>query len=136
MEGFERRLNDVLDELIARWVEASTRSHDRVVALRLQRIARVVVIPAAALMLAGLVAFAVTAQGGEPAVLPLSALFSRAAVSPVGAMSVGLLALVLLPVINVLYILADRVATKRWLDAAAATLVAGILILGIFLGRK
>jgi uncharacterized membrane protein len=51
-------------------------------------------------------------------------------------MSIGLLALVALPVINVLYILADRIATKRWLDAVAATLVAAILILGIFLGRQ
>lgn len=126
----------MLDDLIAGWVEASTRSHDRVVALRLQRIARVVVVPAAALMLAGLVAFAVTEASGQTGVLPITALFSRAALSPAGAMSIGLLALVALPVINVLYILADRIATKRWLDAVAATLVAAILILGIFLGRQ
>jgi uncharacterized membrane protein len=128
----------VLDELIAGWVEASTRSHDRLVALRLQRIARVVAIPAGALMLLGLVVFGLTNGGadGDAAVIPLAALFSGDALSPVGAMSAGLLALGLLPVVNVLYILVDRVVTKRWLDVAAAALVAAILILSIFLGRK
>jgi uncharacterized membrane protein len=128
----------VLDDLIAGWVEASRRSHDRVVAVRLQRIARVVVIPAASVMLVGLVAFGFAggSNGAEASVIPLAGLFSREILSPFGAMSAGLLALGLLPVLNVLYILIDRVITKRWLDAAAATLVAGILILGIFLGRK
>jgi uncharacterized membrane protein len=51
-------------------------------------------------------------------------------------MSTGLLALVLLPVVNVLYILVDRIVTKRWLDVSAAALVAAILILSIFVGRK
>lgn len=128
----------MLDDLITGWVEASTRSHDRLVALRLQRIARVVVIPAGVLMLAGLIAFGLTnsAAEGEATVIPLSGLFGRAALSSLGAMSTGLLALVLLPVVNVLYILVDRIVTKRWLDVGAAALVAAILILSIFVGRK
>jgi uncharacterized membrane protein len=128
----------MLDDLIAGWVEASSRSHDRLVALRLQRIARVIVVPASALMLAGLVAFAVTGAPGaaDGGVIPLSELFGRAALTPFGAMSAGLLMLGLLPVVNVLYILFDRIATRRWLDVAAAAVVAAILMLSIFLGRK
>lgn len=129
----------MLDDLIAVWVEAQARGHDRKVALRLQRIARVVVVPAASLMLSGLVGFALTAAStADPAqaVVPLAELISRVAFTPIGAMSIGLLILALLPMVNVLYILADRIATKRVIDAVAAAYVAAILILGIFLGRK
>jgi hypothetical protein len=50
-------------------------------------------------------------------------------------MSVGLLALALLPMLNVLYILVYSLARRRLTDAAAAGAVAAILLLGIFLGR-
>ncbi|MGE5602714.1 MAG: hypothetical protein ACM30E_06665 [Nitrososphaerales archaeon] len=127
----------MLDDVIASRSEAQ--DHNRRIAANVQRIARFVVIPSAALMLLGLVAFrgrgaaaqALLSQG----VVPLGSLFSRATFSAVGAMSVGLLAFALLPLVNVLYILADSVVHKRWTDAAAAAAVATILVAGILLGR-
>lgn len=113
--------------------------HNRRIARNVQRITRFVVIPAAALMLTGLGAFLL--NGGirramlDQKVTPLSALFERATVSPLGAMSIGLLALALLPMANVLYILGDSLVYKRWSDAAAAGAVAAILILSLILGR-
>jgi hypothetical protein len=131
----------MLDDLIAARVQAQ--DDRRRVALSLQRIARLVVAPAALVMVVGLVAFAVSGmaapaapgQGQSPAVLPLDELFSRGVLSPAGAMSVGLLALALLPMLNVLYILVYSLARRRLTDAAAAGAVAAILLLGIFLGR-
>jgi len=50
-------------------------------------------------------------------------------------MGVGLLAIALLPMVNVLYILTDSVVHKRWTDTAAAAAVVAILIAGILLAR-
>ena len=127
----------MLDEMIA--ARTASQDHNRRVALAIQRLARVVVIPAAAIMFGGLIAF--EARGGvtgdllEHAVIPLRSIFSRATVSPLGAMSVGLLALALLPMANVVYILVDSLLHRRWSDAGAAAAVATILIIGILLGH-
>lgn len=126
----------MLDELIAQ--RSQKQDHGRHVALRLQRIARLVVVPASALMLLGLAWYAVsdaTVAPGKTSVVGLNEVFSRAILTPVGAMSIGLLALALLPMVNVLYILFDSITVKRWADAAVAAVVAAILILGIILGR-
>lgn len=98
-----------------------------------------IVAPASALMVLGLVWYAAvngapTAPAGH-SVVHLNELFTRAVATPLGAMSMGLLALALLPMVNVLYILADSLIVKRWADAAVAAVVAGILILGLILGR-
>ena len=127
----------MLDELIA--ARSARQDHGRRIALRLQRIARVVVMPASALMMLGLIWYAAvngapTAPAGH-SVTRLNELFTRTALTPLGAMSAGLLALALLPMVNVLYILLDSLLVKRWADAAVAAVVAGILILGIILGR-
>ena len=127
----------MLDDLIK--ARTNPPDHNRRIARNVQRIARIVAIPAAALMLTGLVAF--LARGGAPGgplgqrVVPLSSLFSRTTLTPIGAMSVGLLALSLLPMVTVLYILADTLVHRRWTDAAAAGAVAAILTIGILLGR-
>ncbi len=127
----------MLDDLIA--ARAGKPDHDRRVALAIQRLARAVVIPAAAIMFGGLVAY--EARGGlqgdllKQAVIPLRSILSRATLSPLGAMSVGLLALALLPMMNVLYILSDSLLHRRWSDAGAAAAVAAILITGIILGH-
>lgn len=127
----------MLDELIA--ARTGTRDHGRRIALRLQRIARIVVAPAAALMVFGLAWYALvngapTGPGGQ-SVIQLNEILTRAVVTPLGAMSVGLLALALLPMANVLYILVDSLLARRWADAGVAAVVAGILILGLILGR-
>jgi hypothetical protein len=127
----------MLDDLIAS--RTGDQDHNRRVALAIQRIARLVVVPAAAIMFGGLIAF--EAKGGltgdllSQSVIPLGSIFSRATLSPLGAMSVGLLALALLPMASVLYILADSLTHRRWSDAGAAGAVAAILILGIILGH-
>ena len=126
----------MLDDLIAE--RSRKQDHGRRVARRLQLIARIVVVPAAAVMVLGLIWFAAStggADGGAHSVVSLRAVFSRSVMTPIGAMSAGLLALALLPVINVLYILVDSLIVKRWTDAAAAAAVAGILILSMILGR-
>ncbi len=127
----------MLDDLIA--ARTGARDHGRRIAVTLQRLARFVVIPAAAVMLLGLLLFELRGEPiGDPlshGVIPLRAIFSQAVLSPLGAMSLGLLALALLPVANVLFILADGLRHKRWSDAGAAAAVAAILILGIFLGH-
>lgn len=127
----------MLDDLIAERVQGQ--DYNRRIARNVQRIARFVAIPAAALMLLGLIVFVAGSYGGgrlvDESVVPLGSLFSRATLSPVGAMSVGLLALALLPVITVLYILIDSLVYRRLSDAAAAGAVAAILVLGIILGR-
>lgn len=126
----------MLEELIAE--RSRKQDHGRRIALRLQRIARMIVAPAAALMLSGLVLYAAsdaTAAPGAASVVGLNEILTRAVLSPLGAMSVGVLALALLPMVNVLYILADSVIVKRWADAVVAAIVAGILILGLILGR-
>ena len=127
----------MLDDVIA--ARTGKQEDSRRIGRNLQRISRVVVIPAASLMLLGLIAFQVS--GGlrgellEHAVIPIRSVFSRATFSPLGAMSVGLLALALLPMISVLYILVDRLLHRHWADAAAAATVTTILILGIVLGH-
>ncbi len=127
----------MLDDVIA--ARTGTEDHNQRIARNVQRIARVVAIPAAALMLTGLVAFVVRGNAGGSllgqSVVPLNSLFSRTVLTPVGAMSVGLLALALLPMVNVLYILVDSLVHRRWSDAAAAGAVAAILTIGILLGR-
>lgn len=127
----------MLDELIA--ARSGKQDHGRRIALRLQRIARVVVAPASALMLLGLAWYALangapSGPGGQ-SVIQLNQILTRAVVTPLGAMSVGLLALALLPMANVLYILVDSLRVRRWADAGVAAVVAGILILGLILGR-
>jgi hypothetical protein len=127
----------MLDDLIAK--RASDQDHSRRIARNIQRIARIVAIPAAVVMLIGLVTFEL--RGGltgdllSQAVIPLSAILSRKVLSPLGAMSVGLLALSLLPMVNVLYIMVDSLIHRRWSDAGAAAAVAAILTLGIILGH-
>jgi hypothetical protein len=127
----------MLDDVIASRPNAD--DHNRRIAANVQRIARFVVVPSAALMLLGLVVFGARAGVAEvllsQGVVPLGSLFSRETMSAVGAMSVGLLALALLPLVNVLYILADSALHKRWTDAVAAAAVATILFIGILLGR-
>lgn len=127
----------MLDDLIRERTQAQ--DYNRRIAVNVQRIARLVAIPAAALMLLGLIAFDAGANGGgrllDQSVVPLRSLFTRPTVSPVGAMSVGLLALALLPVISVWYILIDSLSHRRYSDAAAAAAVAAVLLVGIFLGR-
>lgn len=127
----------MLDEMIA--ARTGSQDHNRRIAKNVQRIARFVAIPAAALMLTGLIAFVVRGNASGPllgqSVVPISSLFGRAVMTPVGAMSLGLLALALLPMLNVLYILIDSLLHRRWTDAAASAAVAVILSIGIFLGR-
>jgi hypothetical protein len=127
----------MLDDRIA--ARTATQDQNRRIALNVQRIARFVAVPAAALMLLGLITLLTSgaARGqwqGQP-VVPISELFSRTVLTPIGAMSVGLLALALLPMVNVLYILIDSLVHRRWTDAAAAAAVATILSVGILLGR-
>lgn len=127
----------MLDDVIAS--RANAQDDNRRIAANVQRIARFVVVPSAALMLLGLVAFQARAGVAQAllsqGVVALGSLLSRETVSAVGAMSVGLLALALLPLVNVLYILADSVLHKRSTDAAAAAAVATILFVGILLGH-
>lgn len=127
----------MLDDLIES--RTSSGDHSRRVALAIQRLARFVVIPAATIMLGGLVAL--YTKGGltgdllGQAVVPLESILSQAVLSPHGAMSLGLLALALLPMANVLYILVDSLRHKHWSDAGVAAAVAAILITGIILGH-
>ena len=136
LEGHLRRLT-VLDDLIAK--RAGEQDQARRIARNIQRIARLVAIPAALIMLAGMIAFelrgGLTGELLSQAVIPLRAILSRAALSPIGAMSIGLLALSLLPMANVLYILVDSLLHGHWKDAGAAAAVAAILTLGIILGH-
>lgn len=127
----------MLDDLIAK--RSSQQDHGRRVAANIQLIARIVAIPAAVVMLVGLVTFqlrgGLTGELLSQAVIPLEAILSRKVLSPLGAMSVGLLALSLLPMVNVLYIMVDSLLHRRWSDAGAAAAVATILTLGIILGH-
>ncbi len=52
--------------------------------------------------------------------IALNTLFGRATVSPIGAMSVGLLMLALLPMVNVLYILADSLLPQALVGCSSS----------------
>jgi uncharacterized membrane protein len=127
----------MLDEVIAS--RTATQEDSRRLARNLQRIARVVVIPAASIMLLGLIAFGISdGLHGEllrQAVVPVRSIFSGEVLSPLGAMSAGLLALALLPVVSVIYILVDSLLHRRWTDVAAAAAVTAVLVLAILLGQ-
>jgi hypothetical protein len=127
----------MLDEVIASRTERQADS--RRVARNLQRIARLTAIPAAALMLFGLISFGLSDapafDGFSRSGIPLRYLFSPTTLSPLGAMSVGLLGLACLPIVSVLYILIDSLVHRYWANAGAAGAVAAVLILGIVLGH-
>ena len=112
----------------------------------MRRVARLVAGPAFLLMLGGLLAYG--AESGQllqrqasglpgPQSVPLSQLAAGSQlISAEGAMSLGLLALALVPTITVLTILVDHLRDKRWGEAAVAAAVIGIMALSAVLGRK
>ena len=52
------------------------------------------------------------------------------------AMSVGLLALALTPVITVFLILIEYLRGRRWREAAVAAMIVAIMALSVVLGKK
>lgn len=106
-----------------------------------RRIARLIGIPAFALMLSGLIVEAVNshAKAGAhfpgPHVMAFTRLSSVSGFSANWLLSVGLLGLCLVPVANIAVILAHHVAGRRWVEAAVSLLVAGILLLSLLLGK-
>jgi hypothetical protein len=134
----------MLDDLIAKTTAQEARTFGRRVALLVQRVARLMAGPALGLMFAGLVGYWLTAESGDVSrvglsavqVLSLGELLSRTVISPLGAMSVGLLALILVPVVTVLLITIDTIQHRRWNVAVAAVIVSAILLFSVFLGRR
>lgn len=132
----------MLDRLISERAGAGSAAFGVRVGRIVQRVSRAVALPALALMLGGLLLFALEHQATslEPdwllqhPVLPLRALASRALFSPTGLMSAGLLALALVPMVTVLLIFVQAVKIQRWQEAAVALLVSGILVLSLLLG--
>jgi hypothetical protein len=135
----------MLDQVIAARSGRQRPSYGQRVGLILQRVSRIVAVPALLLMLGGLLLFAIThaeAASLEPgwlladAALAPGAFFSRQVFSATGMMSAGLLALAFVPLVTVLLIVGDTVRTRRWQETTVALAVAGILLLSIFLGRR
>jgi hypothetical protein len=137
----------VLDESISppaddiAQVSGSTRA-----TLTLRRVARAVAVPALLLMLGGLLAYGIghrqfLAFGWDG--LPGPTTGSLAQLTGGGrsfageaAMSLGLLALALVPAITVGLILLDHLRDRRWKEAAVAASVVAIMALSAILGKK
>jgi hypothetical protein len=119
---------------------------DRRAALIVRRVARMVAIPALLLMLGGLLAHGLSRGGlfaGSAVGLPGPDVESLAQRTDGGrllasgaAMSVGLLALALIPVITVSWILIDYLRSRRWREAAVAATVVAIMALSAVLGKR
>lgn len=125
---------------------AAEQAYGQRVAWTVCRVARLVAVPALALMLGGLLAYGIESSQlllraprgwPGPQSVPLGQLTAVSQlVTAEGAMSLGLLALALVPTITVLTILVDHLRDKRWSEAAVAAVVIGIMTLSAVLGRK
>jgi hypothetical protein len=135
-----------LDDIISASTPAMTQADDRRAALTVRRVARVVAVPALVLMLGGLLAYGISSgqllERGE-ASLPGPGVESLALLTGSGsplaggaAMSVGLLALALTPVITVFWILIGYLRGRRWREAAVAATIVAIMALSAVLGKK
>ena len=142
----------MLADIISANTGDTGQAHGRRVALIVRRVARIVAVPALLLMLGGLLAYGIgsgwllrQAWAGLPGpgtvVLirpgdPPGHLFSGEAASGEAAMSLGLLALALVPAITVFLILLDHLRDRRWKEAAVAASVVAIMAFSAVLGKK
>lgn len=133
------------DDILASAADTAL-ADDRRAALIVRRVARMVAIPALLLMLGGLLAhglsrgwlFAVSAVGlPGPDVESLAQRTDGGRLWASGAaVSVGLLALALIPVITVSWILIDYLRSRRWREAIVAAIVVAIMALSAVLGKR
>lgn len=126
----------MLDELIHARAGASRPGARLRIARGVQTVARVLVIPALASMLVGLVVYLVGPNSGAipgGPVIPIRRIASAALFTPAGGMSLGLLLLALIPFVSVLLILVERVRSRQWGDAVVALGVAAILLVSMVL---
>jgi hypothetical protein len=145
MDGDHRQVSNLaLDDLIAARIERPRQ--DPQIALMVRRLTRVVAVPAMAAMFGGLIVtlfmgltpplsnFAGGLPG--PSALSLADLAQPgAALSGRGAMSAGMVALAALPAIIVLFILVGQLRARRWIEAAVAAGVIGVLALSAIVGH-
>jgi hypothetical protein len=136
----------VLDDIVSAAAVDTTRGDGRRAALTVRRVARMVAVPALLLMLGGLLAYGIGSRQflafgwgalPGPAAGSLGQLTrSGRSLSGEAAMSLGLLALALVPAITVCVILLDYLRSRRWKDAAVAASVVAIMALSAILGKK
>jgi hypothetical protein len=128
---------------------ASARLVQRRIALRIRDAARIIALPALVAMVGGLIMFAVSTRplplgkgatawviASTPTIAFADLLNRSDLFAPNWWMSVGILALVALPGVNVTLILWENVRLRRWRDALAATGVLVILAAGALMARR
>jgi hypothetical protein len=137
----------MLDDIISTHAGNAAQTYGRRVALIVRRVARIVAVPALLLMLGGLLAYSISsgqllgrAWAGFPGpgtvVLVHPGGLSERLFSGEAAMSLGLLALALVPAITVFLILVDHLRGRRWKEAVVAASVVAIMALSAVLGKK
>jgi hypothetical protein len=136
--------HSALDDLISARIERSRQ--DPHIALMVRRLTRVVSVPAMAAMFGGLIVTLLldiapplssfTEGLPGPSAMSLADLAQPgAALSGRGAMSVGMVALAVLPAIIVLFILVSHLRARRWTEVAVAAAVIAVLALSAVVGH-
>lgn len=128
---------------------ASARLAQRRIAVRIRRAARVVAVPALVAMVGGLILFSASTRplphgkgatayviASTPSIALADILDGADLLAPNWWMSIGILALIALPGINVALILWENLRLRRWSDALAAAGVLVILAAGALLTRR
>jgi len=129
-----------LDDLITE--RARRQQQDPTVPLTVRRLARVVAVPAFSAMLSGLIltlatgltpnALTPTVKLPGPSAVTLDQMAQPAAItSGQTPMSLGLLALAILPALTVLFILTRHLIAHRWKEAAIATVLLAVLTFSV-----
>lgn len=129
----------MLDELIRARANTPPTGARLRIARGVQRVTHLMVMPGLACMLIGLVAFLAGNESGQipgAPVVPARRIAGAALFTSVGAMSLGLLLLALIPVASVILVLVERLRSRQWGDAAVALGVVAILIASMLLFRE